>query len=62
MQLGTNCEVEIDETTEEIVIRIKAKQRHGPSGSGKTIIVASSGGPTQLTNGVTLNLNAWVKK
>lgn len=48
---------------DELVLRVKIKERHGESASGKTIIVASSGGNVQIegTGGVVVGFNAYVK-
>ncbi len=62
VELGTNLVGEI--VGDELVIRIKFKERHGKSASGKTTIVATSSGNKLVegTGGLTLGLNAYVKE
>ena len=60
MTIGTNLRV--TEEGDDIVIRLNKTERHGQSGSGKTTIVASSKGNVTLPNGITLGINAYVRK
>ena len=54
--------VDIDETAEEIVIRIRKDSGFGPSASGKTNIVATTSGNVELDSGVIVGVNAYRRR
>ena len=54
--------VTVEETKDEIIIRMKKDYRGAPSSTGKTIRVASTLGNKQVgKTGVYIGLNAYVK-
>lgn len=58
-----NVNMEVDEETNELVIRIDLNKHYGKSSTGKSYIIACSSGPKPLAGrkGVSVGVNVFAK-